>query len=336
MILDYDKVAAITFGAAYVDVVDGYFCFHRFTREQELLYKERSADFYKKTFATSGVRLSFETNSERLFLKGTVTPGSSRAYYAADLFVNGVYSGSVNNFEGISLPKAYTTVKLSLDPFERSFDLGKGMKTVSLYLPWSVNMRIGEIALDDGADVNPVKPQKTLLAFGDSITHGYDALHPSNKYASKLAAFLNAQEYNKGIGAEVFWPELAKTRENFTPDCISVAYGTNDWKKCQRDVFENNCSGFIENLRNTYPLSRIFVISPIWRKDNDLERPCGPFESIEGFMRSVVDGIDNATLISGIDLVPHSEDFFSDLYLHPNDEGFSHYANGLKQVLNLE
>lgn len=46
-------------------------------------------------------------------------------------------------------------------------------------------------------------------------------------------------------------------------------------------------------------------------------------------MLSVVDGIDNARLISGFDLVPHSEEFFSDLFLHPNDEGFLQYANGL-------
>lgn len=333
MTLDYDKIAAITFGAAYVDVNDGFFCFHRFTKEQEELYKSRSADFYKKSFATSGIRLIFETDSEKLLLKGSVSSGSSRTYYAADIFVNDAFLDSVNNFDGIPLPKSYTGVKLSLEPFEKQFNLGKGQKKVSIYLPWSVNMRISELALDDGATVTPVKPLKTLVAFGDSITHGYDALHPSNKYATRLAEHLQAQEYNKGIGAEIFWPELAKAKEDFTPDYISVAYGTNDWSKCRGEEFEHNCKEFLTTLCSNYPTAQVFVISPIWRGDYTASKPYGAFENIEKFIRSVVDGIDNAKLISGFDLITHSEDFFADLRLHPNDEGFLQYANGLKEQL---
>lgn len=329
MTLGYDEIAAITFGAAYVDVNDGYFCFHRFTEEQEELYKARGAEFYKKAFATSGIKLSFETNSEKLFLKGSVSSGSYRTYYAADLFVNDTFLDSVNNFDGIPLPKSYVGVKLPLEPFEKQFNLGKGQKKVSIYLPWSVNMRIKEFVLDDGATITPIKPLKTLMVFGDSITQGYDALHPSNKYTTRLAMHLQAQEYNKGMGSEIFCPELAKTKEIFTPDYISVAYGTNDWSKCKREDFEVNCKEFLTTLCNNYPTAQVFVISPLWRRDHTASTPCGAFENIEKFMLSVVDGIDNARLISGFDLVPHSEEFFSDLFLHPNDEGFLQYANGL-------
>lgn len=333
MTLDFDKLVDITQGAAYIDAQDGFFSFHRFTREQEEFYKERSADFYKKTLATSGVKLSFETDSERLTLKGTVSSGSSRTFYAADFFVNGKFLSSVNNFDGVSLPKDYTKVTLPLEPFAKTFDLGKGQKTVSLYLPWSVNMRFSELSIDDGATIVPVKSAKTLVAFGDSITHGYDALHPSNKYATRVAELLQAQEYNKGIGAEIFCPALAGFKEYFTPDYISVAYGTNDWSKSSGEDFERNCKGFLTTLCNNYPTSKVFVISPIWRKDCGATTQCGVFGNIEKYLRSVVDGIENARLIPGFDLVPHSEDFYSDLRLHPNDEGFLKYADALKSVI---
>ena len=54
----------------------------------------------------------------------------------------------------------------------------------------------------------------------------------------------DAEEYNKAIGGDVFFPSLAATREDFEPDYITVAYGTNDWSKCPREALEENCKNF--------------------------------------------------------------------------------------------
>ena len=37
----------------------------------------------------------------------------------------------------------------------------------------------------------------------------------------------------------------------------------------------------------------------------------------------------NMTVVDGIKLTPHVPAFYSDLYLHPNDIGFSIYAKNL-------
>ena len=71
--------------------------------------------------------------------------------------------------------------------------------------------------------------KKRILCFGDSISQGYDALYPSNQYTPQLAKLLDAEEYNKAIGGEIFRPELALARDDFEPEYITVAYGTNDW-----------------------------------------------------------------------------------------------------------
>ncbi len=77
--------------------------------------------------------------------------------------------------------------------------------------------------LEDISFIKPIKPKK-ILFFGDSITHGYRALFPSNKYTSLLANYLNAEEFNKAMGEDLFFPKLVECKGNFIPEYIVVAY----------------------------------------------------------------------------------------------------------------
>ena len=307
--------------------------FHRFTEEQEALYKEKNTPFYRKSFCTSGVQLRFRTDSSLLRLKGFLSVGTLRQYYAVEVLVNGKRVGAAENFSGMELPPDYTVVELPFGEFEKSFALGGGMKEVRVLLPWSLVTTLQEVELDDGAVTEPVKLPKKMLCFGDSITQGYDALYPSNKYVTRLAELLEAEEFNKAIGGDVFYPELAGAKDPFEPDYISVAYGTNDWSKCDGETFEANCSGFFKNIRKSYPSAKLIVLTPIWRKDMDVPRNCGPFEKIGKFIRSCVEGDSNVTVIEGIDLIEHRTDLYADLRLHPNDEGFGQYFESIQKVL---
>lgn len=46
--------------------------------------------------------------------------------------------------------------------------------------------------------------------------------------------------------------------------------------------------------------------------------------------------LDNVSVVPGFDLVPHDENCFADLKLHPNDKGFNHYFNHLKTQIERE
>ncbi len=322
MQLNLSKIQAITLGAARVEQHDNGIYFYRFTKQQEALYKERSADFYMKTFSTSGIRLRFRTNSETLRMSVSVAPGCSRSYFSFDVFVDGKMVDSLNNFTGMKLPHDYTKMEFSLGAFSKQFGLGAGEKEVCIYLPWSVKVALEALELDDDAFVRPVKPTKKMLCFGDSITHGYDALHPSNKYISQLADLLDAEEYNKAIGGEIFWPGLAETREDFEPEYITVAYGTNDWNNCTKEEFTRNCKAFYRKLHQNYPKAKIFALTPIWRKDMAEKRPLGDFRSVDEIIRRSVAAFDNISVIDGFLFVPQDEHLYADLRLHPNDAGF--------------
>lgn len=336
MKLSFSQIREITAGAARVEAHEDGIHFYRFTKAQEELYKNRSEGLHRATFTTSGIRLHFSTNSQTLLLRTEIKPGTGRQYFAFDVFVNGVKADTLNNFSNLALPQAYTTIAAPMGAFSKEFNLGTGEKEVCVYFPWSVIPIIQEIGIDDQAFVKPVKQAKKLLCFGDSITHGYDALFPSNKYVSKLADALSAEEYNKAIGGEIFFPELAALRDEFAPDYITVAYGTNDWDGHPREKFNHNAKEFFYRLRQSYPNAKIIVITPIWRKDHREERAFGKIEEVEETLRSYAAALGNIAVVHGFDLVPHDATLYADLRLHPNDNGFAYYhENLLKQVQTI-
>ena len=81
MKLNIKQFESICLGAVSVEETESGIFFHRFTSEQEELYKKVDIDFYRKSLASAGVKLSFETNSAHLFLKVNVTAASARRYF---------------------------------------------------------------------------------------------------------------------------------------------------------------------------------------------------------------------------------------------------------------
>ena len=329
MKLSFEQIKEIATGAVDSHIEDGMLHFRRFTPEQVELYRVSNESFYKKTFAHSGMKLLFKTDSKNLFMKFKTEYAGSRKFFSIDIFVNGKPIDYIDNFSDMEIPQMYATMDLPLGDFSRNIYLGDGEKTVCVYLPWSVKTMFEEISLDDNSFIEAIKPKKKLLVFGDSITQGYDALRPSNRYVTKIADLLCAEEYNKAIGGEKFFPELAELKDSFKPDYILVSYGSNDWFHRDVETFKVKCKGFFENLAKSYPNTKIFAVTPIWRKDMTEERIFGDFKMVDPLIRNAVKDIENISVISGFDFVPKDEKYFADLRLHPNDEGFRYQAENL-------
>jgi len=337
MKLDLSQIKDITLGAARIEEIENDIHFYRFTKEQEELYRDLTLGLYKKhsknpytkTFCTSGVQMRFHTDSKSLFLNVDVEKGSTRSYFSIEVFVNGERLDAIKNFSEEELFGDFTKWKFPLGNYSKTFDLGEGEKEVRIYFPWSVKAILKDFVLEDGSFITPVKPKKQLLCFGDSISHGYDVLYPSNKYLTKLADVLDAEEHNKAIGGEVYFPELAKTKEAFEPDYIIVEYGSNDWSKCTQEEMTQNCRSFLCNVSNTYPNAKIFATTPIWRKDMHKETPFGDFMRVGEIIKEQAVGFENISVIWGFEFVPQDESLFSDLRLHPGDQGYEYFLKNL-------
>lgn len=323
MKLNFSQIKAITTGAvAVTEECDGIH-FFRFTKPQAEVVQKRNEGFRNRVFCTSGITLWFKTNSDFLNIKIlNLRGGVNRKSFNIDICINGKLYETLDNCGDESM----------FGEYEKTVTLPEGEKTVRIYLPWQVNTVIRELEISDNAYVIPLKHSKKLVAYGDSITHGANAWHPSKKYITKLAEYLDAEEFNKAIGGDTFAPALAKEKDDFVPDYITVAYGTNDWNCHTKEFFTECCNSFFENLSANYPTTKIYAITPIWRKDMHDERKF-EFSYTEEAIREAVKGISNVTVISGMTLVPHEEKYFGDKRLHPNDEGFEHYFGNLSKSI---
>ena len=324
MKLSLEQIRSIAKGCARITSENGKTRLLRFTEEQEAAYCKRKESFYKKTVASAGVRLEFVTNSRTLGLTVDVAQSSTRSRFCHDIFVNGE-----KKFE---LRSSFDPESPSSMVLNGSYALGDGKKKICIYFPFSACSEIIALELENGATLAPVEHSRTILMLGDSITHGYDCASPSESYSSKLTDALDAQGCNKGIGGEIFFPDLATLRDSYTPDIITVAYGTNDWSTTNLEKFNTNCELFYKNLSALYPDSKIFALTPIWRKSYQENRGVGDFFHIRDKIFEIARELPNVTPIDCFDFVPHDLAMFSD-GLHPNSLGFSHYAQNLIRAI---
>jgi lysophospholipase L1-like esterase len=209
-------------------------------------------------------------------------------------------------------------------------------KRVTIYLPYLARVIIKEMKVADGAVWEPVVPyKKNLLCLGDSITQGMNAAHPSSTYAVLLSRFLGMNLLNQAVSGYVFNAETIDPSMGYSPDLITVAYGTNDWSMCEsHEQFREQAAGYIHKLAEVHPQVPIFVLSPIWRSDLHEMRKAGAFTDIHQTLEQICRDLGNVRYIDGFTLVPHHTDYFAD-GLHPTDEGFLHMAMNLAKKMNL-
>ena len=321
MNLTCEDIRAIAHGALSVSQnEEGEIVLRRFNERQMQLYETVTPEFFRKAHATSGVRLEFVTDASFVELCYHTLYASSRRFYYFDVFVDDVM---MQHFGHEDVAEVKSTLRV---------DLPEGTHTVKIVFPNLAETRICSLLIEDGASLTPVSKKRTLLCYGDSITQGYDAKYASQSYTNLLADKLGAEMIDQAIGGEVFRPELVGNDLGFTPDIITVAYGTNDWSGRTLERTESHSADFYARLRAAFPEAKIFAITPVWRADNHRITKVGTFEQGRALVRNaaMANGI---TVIEGDTMIPHIREIFSDNYLHPNDYGFKFYANALYNAM---
>lgn len=329
MKLNLEQIKSITTGAAKIDFYDGKYVFSRFNDiEAEILD-------HPYVSSPAGIQIKFKTDGNMLKLKVHAQKSIDiRSYFSFDVFVDNTFAGTIQNFNESECIGDYANADYPLGKFQKDFDLKSGDKYIKIHLPHSVTAFIEEIEIVDATYISPVKNSKTILFYGDSITQGFDSLHPSKTYASQLAEALNADAINKAVGGTIFNPNLIDVSNNLKPDYIVVAYGTNDWNSVDLVTLQKNVKGFLNGIEKNYSAVPAFVITPLWRPDWREIKKCGEFFNVENTIIELSNKHENITVIPGFDLIPHDKNIFGDLILHPNEKGFEHYTeNLLKYIL---
>ena len=320
MKLSYGQICAVTQGAVRIAEENNAVRFFRFTEAEQQMYKARREKSWSRSFATAGIRLEFDTDSTALSLAAEIYPSTSRRFFACSIFANGEKIGEL---AGV-LPEDVQKLRV-----QKQFALEQGTKRISILLPWSVESRLLALELSDGAWFAPVKKTRKLLAYGDSITQGYDAEKPEEAYIVQLANWLDAELVCKAIGGERFCPQLAQLCEVEKPDLITVAYGTNDWAVSEREEFLSDSAEFFRILAKKFPDTPVVALAPIWRADMYRQTKVGNLTEVAPHYQSIAQTLENMTVVDCMDFVPHDTGCFHDLKLHPNDRGFQHYADAV-------
>lgn len=326
--MNYEQIRKITQGAEEIIDKNGAFSFYRFNERERYFYSQ--TEFHQKTNSTAGVQMEFRTDGTKIKIKINTKPATSRTYYSMDVFSNGVYVDSLKNFDNMDPHEDYTIKRFVLGENSKTINLHAGDKNIRIVFPWSVEAQLLELEIENASYVEPINKKYKLLAYGDSITNGYDALYSFNAYITKLANTLDMSLINKAIGGEVFVPQLVQIASNDKPHYIIVAYGSNDWSLKEKADFIERCNKFFDALSSNYPNTQIFALTPIWRADFMGERKFGPFNDVEKHIIEICSKYKNFKVVSGYDFVPHEKKYFADFRLHPNDSGFSFYYENIK------
>jgi hypothetical protein len=318
------KLAAIFHGCLHVSIENARIHLSRFT-EKQLEFYQREHLWAQRTGLTAGISLDFYTESSFVQFDYEILY-NDREWYFFDLLVNGIFADSYGEK---NIKKRNGTVR---------FDIKKplqGMNRVTVFLPHTVAVMLSQLTIADDAGLQAVSQQRSnLLCIGDSILQGMDCFHPYASCAVRLARFLNSNLLNQSVGGVVFDKGSLDENLPFNPDCIVVAYGTNDWTKSSssRD-FESRVEDFFQKLKEIHPHAQLLVVTPLWRKGEEHCYAAGSMMAIRKTITQTCKHISATTVIDGLHLVPPLESLFDDRGVHPQEEGHLFLAFSLLATL---
>ncbi|MBC8059525.1 MAG: SGNH/GDSL hydrolase family protein [Clostridiaceae bacterium] len=161
-----------------------------------------------------------------------------------------------------------------------------------------------------------------------------DARNPSSTYPVQVSRFLNMNMLNQAIGGYHFEADSIDGTIPFKPDLITVAYGTNDWKKHKSmDELSYKCKEYLDKLIETFPNTPVYIITPIWRAIMFNQLDTGTLLDVIEEIKRICNNYENVNIIDGLKLVPNLPKYYND-GTHPNDEGFLHYSINLCKALS--
>lgn len=320
MKLSYEEIKSLTCGYVECEIVEKGINFYRMGKRQTELFGRADPNgknsFIRKCMATAGIRFDFYTRStEFSFSYTNASSASSRSWYYFDVFVNGKRKGTVGEEKPLNGGGRFF---LKLD--------GRWNR-ITVFFPNLFRATIESVELS--SEFLPFKPRGRLLVYGDSIAQGYDAKLSGESFANAYAYGTDSEIINLAIGGSTAYPAAIDSGIDYSADAVLVAYGTNDWKHKSKGAFCADFQEFFTRLSALYESKCIYAVLPVIRLDCNLVTEVGGFCSARQTIAEIAERFNNVTVIDSIEFLPMEEEMFSDGYLHPNEEGFRHYTQGL-------
>jgi len=312
MKLTFEQIQSVTFGAVCIEQQDDGIHFFKCTKKQLDGWYSLAQSLGDRALTTTGIRLDFHTDaSEVSFTVDAMGPGTGAKF---ELLINDVTE---------------LCSYLPADEGEHTFTMAlpAGENRVTFVLPsHNVPGLLKAVELKDASVFKAHEFDTKIIFIGDSITQGWNAKYDSMSYAYRVARFFNADCIIHGVGGGRFDKVTFEKVENFDPEIVTIAFGTNDFGHFQTlEELEQKADEHLEAVAQAYPDKIRICMTPLRRVDEDQPKAMG----MNWQLRQVIEKLaakHGFHVLDGYNVIPYNEHFFSD-GVHPNDLGFSVMAD---------
>lgn len=288
---------------------------------------------------STGVELRFKMSGSKATIRMAVKSGEGCFH---------IYRGSVQG--GWADHEVHKCVKTQPQDFviDASEDKEK-LKIMSEKNKSQWNSEVIRIIFDRGnfkifdvtGDIQPPEkqdlPEKSLMCYGSSITHGSNSIDMSHSWASVLAHNIGYDLKNKGMAGSCCMEEeivkyIASAGENNEWDILTLELGINvlSWEK---EKIYKRVTNTIGTIAGSNPGKKIFVISPFYHCAEDFdgnEQAELWRKSIEKIVKDFA--FKNVVYINGLDILDNMTLISAD-FVHPNIYGVAQIAERLTKII---
>ncbi len=159
-------------------------------------------------------------------------------------------------------------------------------------------------------------PNKKIIFYGSSITHGSLSLNINTCYSAIIGRNVNADIINKGLAGSCFLEdEMVDFVLKYDSDIVSVELGTNCYRDEKKEWFKERVEALLNKHKEISPEKPLVLI--------DLFR-AAPTNGCSEIVQKAISEYNNknVTYINGYDILPGAEYYSADL-IHPTTD--SHY-----------
>ncbi len=326
----------------------------------ELIYNDDGSISWKRVPSEVGNEMEFEMADDRVrnstgvelrfVIKGdSVTIRMSSADPVPNFFSTfHVYRGGIQG--GYSDHEIHRFVTGEVQDFviEKSQNLPR-LKEMSKRIGHEWDSEVVRIIFDRGrykihdiiGDVKPPSkeqcPQKTMLSYGSSITHGSNSIDMSHSWVSVVAHNLNVDARNLGMaGSCAMEPAMAEyiasEGEKGNWDFATLELGINvlDWED---EKIHTRVENIITQVAGRNMDKKVFVVSPFYHCGDDFatnDNAKNWRRIIEATVKKL--NFPNVTYINGLDVIGDMSYMSAD-EVHPNIYGVQRIADVMTEKI---
>ncbi|MBL9215694.1 MAG: SGNH/GDSL hydrolase family protein [Opitutaceae bacterium] len=287
---------------------------------------------------STGMMFRFRTDAPQIWVRYTLLKAKLASPNMSAIGASGIdlYARGADGrwrWAGNSRPDAQTVVQ----PLVWGYDIGPGLREYAAYLPLANGVEELEVGVPPTARFEPVapRPEKPIVFYGTSITHGSAASRPGLVHTAILGRRLDRPVVNLGFGGN---GRMDAAVGEFLVKIDAAAYVIDCLPNLYPHEVTERCAPLVRMLRRARPDTPIVLVEDrrnpnAWLlPERDRHHTDNHAALRTEFARLRQEGVTGLYYLAGDALLGDDHEGTTD-GSHPNDLGFMRQADAFEPVL---